>query len=154
MRWHPPSRHQALQRMTAALKSGGWILIEVLDYASAVPVSQFGAREHHHTQQVRLRLMGKAGLDAEYGRLPAALQANGLVDVQSEGRVWVMQGGSPGVRRFRLSMEQLRGTLVGPGTLQQHEVDWMLALFEDPHSAALSLVVMAAWGRRPPSQPS
>jgi len=63
-------------------------------------------------------------------------------------------GGSPGARWFRLSMEQLRGTLVGPGKLQQHAVDKMLELFEDPNFAALSPVVMAAWGRRPPRQSS
>jgi hypothetical protein len=40
-----------------------------------------------------------------------------LAGVGSEGRVWVMEGGSPGARWFKLSMEQVRERLTGEGKL-------------------------------------
>jgi SAM-dependent methyltransferase len=146
---HLPNRDLAVERMVAALKPGGWLLLESVDYVSGVAVSALGATEHERTQSVRLRLMHAAGLDAEYGRkLPAVLKAQGLKDVNSEGRVWVMAGGSAAARWFRLSMEQLRGTLVGDGKLSDQEVDRMLELFENPEWSALTPIIMAAWGRR------
>ena len=59
-----------------------------------------------------------------------------------------MQGGSPGARWFRLSLDHLRPRLVGVGMLTDDEVDRMLELFEDPNWAAMSPIIMAAWGRR------
>jgi hypothetical protein len=59
----------------------------------------------------------------------------------------LMQGGSPGALWFQLSMEQLRPHLVGSGKLSDTEVDHMLELFADPDWAALSPVILGAWGR-------
>jgi SAM-dependent methyltransferase len=146
---HLPARDAALQKLIAALKPGGRLLIESLDYVSGVPVSALGAHEHERSQGVRLTEFGKAGLDAAYGRrLPAALRAGGLSGVGNEGRVWVMEGGTPGARWFKLSMEQVRERLTGEGKLTADEIDHMLELFDDPGWAALSPIVMAAWGTR------
>lgn len=54
--------------------------------------------------------MGKLGVNLYLGReLPARLRAHGLGEVGNEGRVFVMEGGSPGARWFRLSLAHLRG---------------------------------------------
>jgi SAM-dependent methyltransferase len=146
---HLPERAMVLGKLAQAVRPGGWLVVEAVDYVSAVPVSEIGAAEHARSQAVRLRVFAEAGLDAEYGRrLPAALRAAGLVDVGNEGRVCLMEGGSAGARWFGLSMRQVRARLVGPGKLSEAEVDRMLALFEDPGWAAMSPVVMACWGRR------
>ena len=148
---HLPERDAVLARLVRALRPGGWLLAESLDYVSGVPVSELGGREHARSQAVRLREFAASGLDASYGRrLPGALRAAGLADVGNEGRVWVMEGGSPGARWFRLSMQQVRGRLVGAGKLADADVDRMLELFEDPAWPALMPIIMAAWGRRAP----
>jgi len=117
---------------------------------SGVPISEIGAQEHTRTQGARLERMRAAGLDPDYGRrLPAAFGRLGLTDTGTEGRVWVMEGGSPAARWFRLSMEQLRGSLTGLNGLSDAEVDRMLQLFDDPDWAAMTPIIMAAWGRRP-----
>jgi hypothetical protein len=59
-----------------------------------------------------------------------------------------MEGGTPGARWFKLSMEQVRERLTGEGKLTADEIDHMLELFDDPGWAALSPIVMAAWGTR------
>ncbi|MGH6878459.1 MAG: hypothetical protein ACREHV_13950, partial [Rhizomicrobium sp.] len=115
---------------------------------SGVPVSDLGAREHVRSQSVRLRQFEAAGIPADYGRhMPRLMRKAGLVEIGNEGRVFVMEGGSPGARWFQLSMEQLRARLVGPGKLTDAEVDRMLELFADPEWAALSPIIFACWGR-------
>ena len=56
--------------------------------------------------------------------------------------------GSAGARWFRLSMAHLRPRLVGPGLLDEAEVDRMLELFDDPSWSAYSPIILAAWGQR------
>jgi SAM-dependent methyltransferase len=144
---HLPARDAVLAKLIAALVPGGTLLIESLDYVSAIPVSTLGAAEHERSQHVRLTEFGKAGLDAYYGRrLPSTLRTAGLRGVTHEGRVWVMEGGSPGARWFKLSMEQVRDRLTGDGKLAAAEIDRMLELFDNPQWAAISPIVMAAWG--------
>jgi SAM-dependent methyltransferase len=146
---HLASRDAVLSRLQAALKPGGWMLLESVDYVSAVPVSELGAAEHAHTQATRLAYFRAQGIDDAFGRkLPGVLRSIGLSEIQSEGRAWVMQGGSPGARWFAHSLHHLRTQLVGSGVLQDAEIDRMLELFADPNWEALSPVIMAAWGRR------
>ena len=51
------------------------------------------------------------------------------------------------MRRFELSMRQLRGRLVKSGGLSNAEIDRMLELFANPEWAAFSPIIMACWGR-------
>jgi SAM-dependent methyltransferase len=147
---HLPARDAALAKLVRALAPGGVILLEALDYVCGIAVTKYGGGEHERTQSVRLREFTAAGLDPLFGRrLPALLRANGLDDVGNEGRTWVMEGGSAAARWFKLSMEHVRARLVGPGKLDDGEVDRMLALFDDPAWAAIAPLVIAAWGRAP-----
>lgn len=146
---HLVKRDEVLAKLVRALRPGGWLVVEDVDYGSAVPVSETGAALHAHTQAVRLEQFARRGVDHTLGRqLPARLRAVGLTDVGNEGRVWVMEGGSPGARWFKHSLDHLRGRLVGPGLLSDEEVDRMLAHFDDPTWSALSPIIFAAWGRR------
>jgi SAM-dependent methyltransferase len=147
---HLVEREAVLNKLARALRPGGWLVIEDVDYVSGVPVSDKGAREHQHSQSVRLDTFARAGVDHTLGRrLPALLRGVGLVDVGNEGRAWVMEGGSAGARWFAQSLAHLRPRLVGPGLLSDGEIDRMLELFADPEWSALSPIVLAAWGRRP-----
>lgn len=147
---HLPQRELVLAKLVHSLRPGGWLLVEDVDYVSGIPVSELGAAEHERSQGVRLREFARHGVDAYYGRrLPERLRAHGLEDVGNEGRVWIMEGGSPGARWFKLSLAHLRSQLTGPGKLTDADIDRMLVLFDDPRWSALSPVIMAAWGRRP-----
>ena len=145
---HLPERNAVLGKLANALKPGGWLLVEAVDYVSGVPISRLGARLHRRTQAARLRMMRGAGLNPEYGRtLPRELRANGLTQVGAEGRAWIMEGGSAGARWFRLSMAQLRQRLVQEGGVDDAEVEQMLEMFENPDFAAWTPVILAAWGQ-------
>jgi SAM-dependent methyltransferase len=146
---HIPERDLVLSKLVRALAPGGRLVIEALDYASAVAVSEHGAQEHTDSQLVRLGEFARAGIRTDYGRhLPRLMHACGLAEVGHEGRVYVMEGGSAGARWFKLSMAQLQSKLRGPDKLSQAEIDRMLALFDDPDWAALSPIIFACWGKR------
>ncbi len=152
---HLLERDAVLEKLVAALRPGGWIVVEDVDYVSGVPVSDLGAVEHERTQSVRLEVFAAGGVAHYLGReLPARLRAQGLEDVGNEGRVWIMEGGTPGAEWFRISMAHLRGRLVGPDRLTDAEVDKMLELFEDPNWAAFSPIMVTAWGRMPQGRES
>ena len=146
---HLPERDAVMPKLVEALRPGGRLVIEDVDYVSGIPVSDLGAPQHARSQSIRLQEFARQGVDHNLGRqLPARLRAAGLTDVGNEGRVWLMEGGSPGARWFKLSMQHLRSRLVGAGKLSDDEVDRMLALFDDPDWSALSPIIMAAWGHR------
>ena len=145
---HLPERGRTLEKLVRSLKPGGVLVVESVDYAAGIPVSEHGASEHERTQAIRLRTFTASGLDAYYGRhLPQQLRDAGLIDVENAGRTWVMEGGSPAARWYRLSMEHVRERLTGPDKLASTEIDRMLELFEDPRWSALSMIIFAAWGR-------
>ncbi len=146
---HIPERDAVLAALAEALRPGGWLVVEAVDYASALPVSALGADEHARSQSLRLREFEAAGAKTDYGRhVPAAMRALGLVNVENEARAYVMRGGSAGARWFALSMEQLRGRLTGPGKLTDAEIDAMLGFFDNPDWAAISPMIVASWGQR------
>jgi SAM-dependent methyltransferase len=146
---HLPEREAVLDKLVAALREGGWLLVEDVDYVSGIPISELGRAEHEHTQAVRLHEFSRLGVDPYFGRhLPDRLRDHGLSNVGNEGRVWVMEGGSAGARWFKLSLAHLRGQLVGPGKLTDAEIDRMLGIFDEPGFAAFSPIIVGAWGQK------
>ncbi len=155
---HLPGREAALRRMVAALRPGGWLLLEDVDFL--LPI----AADPTHTSVVPAaagplvaraldavaQMMRKAGIDPEYGRrLPGQLMACGLVDVDAEGRSHLLRGGSPEVQGIRLGAAQLGERIVRLGLLTAEEIDEVLALYDDAGFAVMSPMNVAAWGRRP-----
>jgi SAM-dependent methyltransferase len=147
---HIPERLDVLAKMVRALKPGGWLFLESTDSMSVLPVSDFGHDLHAKSQSIRLAEFRSGGLDTFFGRKqPGAMRAAGLVDIGNEGRVWVMEAGSPGAEWLRLSMTQVRARLVGPNKLTDEELDEELRTLTHPDFQGLSPTIMAAWGRKP-----
>jgi SAM-dependent methyltransferase len=155
---HLPERDAVLGRIVAALKPGGWVVIEDLDWHGllADPPRVFsypptGARQTARVWRAALGVLQEAGYDAEYGsRLPGELRALGLEDVGGDLRARILPGGSPGNAASRLSLEHLRGPLVASGALTEREIDEEIARLDDPELLiSRPSVMVAAWGRRP-----
>ncbi|MGH6989219.1 MAG: class I SAM-dependent methyltransferase [Stellaceae bacterium] len=145
---HIPERDRVLVKLVAALRPGGWLLLEEVDNVSSLPISELGGQEHARTQAIRFRQFEAAGLPLDYGRhLPTLLRRAGLTEIGNEGRAFVTEGGSPGARWLQLSLTQLRPRLTGPDKLTDAELDRMLELCADPEWAALSPIIFACWGR-------
>lgn len=147
---HLPERDQALGRMVSALNPGGWLVCEDLDDLSITLVSpsdKVSMALYMKIQDARRSAMRARGFSPDYGRRLALFsRSKGLVDVQSEGRVILIQAGS-GAQFVRLTIEQLREDLVGLVT--EDEIVTFLELVDNPAYMAVAPTMFAAWGRRP-----
>jgi SAM-dependent methyltransferase len=141
----------ALERMVPALKPGGVLLLEDYDWAAAdvYPADPLFER----VTGAVLGFMEKAGFDPRFGRrLVAELREAGLSDVEAEGRVQLISGGTPETAFYRLSLEALRQPLIDSGALSKEEAAEALARLDDPEAVYLSPIMVAAWGRSKASQ--
>jgi 2-polyprenyl-3-methyl-5-hydroxy-6-metoxy-1,4-benzoquinol methylase len=148
-----PSR--PLQRLVSALKPGGWLVAEEMDFVSVVPDPRIGAEaaalfarvvDAHH-----LVLAERNSFDPTYGRrLLGDLEDAGLVELDAEGRAGMWRGGEAGARAWKLTLTQLREPLVESGRVTASDVDLAVARCDDREFSFISQVTVAAWGRRPP----
>jgi SAM-dependent methyltransferase len=152
--FHVSAREQALERMVAALKPGGWIVIEDFDRNfmdfSYPSTDAEGAALYQKMQAALGQLMEARGVDPIWGRsLYRRLRAHGLVNVGMEGYVAVREGRSPGPRLARANFEQIRQEATDAGLITDEEVTRMLTLLDDPDFAFGSHIMFSAWGRQP-----
>jgi SAM-dependent methyltransferase len=144
----------ALRRLIGALKPGGWLVAEELDFASAVPDPSMGAelcaRFAHIVAAHHAVIADRHGFEPGYGRRVAGdLAAAGLTDAGCLGRASMWRGGQPGGAIWRLSLMQLREGIIASGLMEAAEADAAIELCADPRLSTLSPVMMSAWGRRP-----
>jgi SAM-dependent methyltransferase len=145
----PPARAEALRRMVAALKPGGWLLAESGDYASWTPATALPEERAAFFRRASAAVFQALPVDFFYGRhLPEEMQAHGLVEVAAEGRVPVLRGASPASRTWRLTWAAAGERITASGVLTRKELEGFVALHDDPDFAWLGPVAVAAWGRR------
>jgi SAM-dependent methyltransferase len=105
---HLAQRGAVMRRLAAALRPGGWLVIEDFCHAferGTEPVGPEGAK--FRKVHVALReFLARSNDDNESGfaaSLPQLLASLGLSDVGGEARVVFARGGSPGARVMRLA---------------------------------------------------
>lgn len=119
---HIPDRRAALARMVAAVRPGGWVVVEDVDFGGAMGAAL--ARYVHPCEHAALyervvrgveALFRAAGADASFGaRLPGELARAGLERVGAEAHGRVVSGcAAPGW--VALTIEHLRPRLLAPG---------------------------------------
>ena len=144
----------ALGRLAAALKPGGCLVAEDLDFQSLAVDPHLDARTRSVFSAVAEAhlavLSAQHGFDPFYGRRVAGdLSAAGLVEVQAEGRASLWRGGGYGGRLFMLTLMQLRESIVAAGLVPSADVDESIKLCDESRLSLVSPLTMAAWGHRP-----
>jgi SAM-dependent methyltransferase len=147
-----PDRRTALERLAEALRPGGWLLAEELDFGSVAPDPRMEAPARaSFTRALDARnevLAARSGFDALYGRrLAGDLRDAGLQDVHCEGRASMWRSGEPGGRAWQLTLAELRGQIVESRLAAAEDVDAAIAVCADGLDC-ISPLAMAAWGRR------
>lgn len=150
---HLTARQTAFAQIAAALKPGGWLIVEEMDFGSVAPdypadpsleTAFANALAAHH------EVMRAHDMDPFYGRRALAdLRDHGLTDLGSEGRVSCWSGGAGGTVAWRLTFERLREEMLDTGLVSSDELAESIRLLDDPGLNFLSQAVVAAWGRRP-----
>jgi SAM-dependent methyltransferase len=151
-RWllhHLPDPERVIARMVAALRPGGRLLLEEVDF---FPV-------HASTSQLYVdfmmglteAVMAASGRDGFWARaLPALVAGRGLVEVDADGDFAIFRGGSPWAEFLQLSARQMRDKIIAAsGTLSAERLDAALTLLDDPAFWAFAGAGIAVWGRRP-----
>jgi SAM-dependent methyltransferase len=143
---HLPDRRQVVDRLAAALRPGGWLVIEDYDW-TGFSFEDADPRLDRVAEAV-IAFMQQAGFDPRYGRrVVADLAAAGLADIRGEGRARVIDSASPGFDFFRLSFESLRDAVVAAGLCSADDADAAAARFAE-NRRLLTPMMMAAIGRR------
>jgi SAM-dependent methyltransferase len=147
-----PDPCQALRRLGCALKPGGILLAEEMDFVSAVPDPHTRgdtARAFVRVAAAHNAILAEEhGFDPYYGRRVAGDLAAELADVECEARATMWRGGERGGAIWRLTLVQLRDEIVERGLATSAEVATVVEATSDPEFSSLSPLVMAAWGRR------
>lgn len=118
---HISEREQVLDKLVAALRPGGWLLLEEGDTFATGAVDE----EEDHTRVMRAWCDELAkGADVDLGRkVPRMLHERGLSEIGVECEVPFVEGGTIGVEWVRLTFDQLNeragGRLVDTGTLSR-----------------------------------
>lgn len=149
---HLPDPLAAVERMVAALRPGGWILIEEGDMGLLAPA------EADHPRSANFQVVARAIADAVtasrlidsyFGRrVRAIVERFDLADVAHEGSVPVIRGGEPGARFFQLSSEVVGPKLQAAGVLTHGQLAEHQAAYEDPTFTFAGMTNFAAWGRK------
>jgi SAM-dependent methyltransferase len=146
---HVDAREAALDRMVAALKPGGWLLVESGDYISWTPITIEPAERAALFTKASAAALNYLPMDIFYGRrLVEDLRARGLAEVEADGWVFVLRGGSPATQIWRAIWTAYQERFVEEGVLTAEEFTGLIALHDDPEFAWFGPICLAAWGRR------
>jgi SAM-dependent methyltransferase len=147
-RWllhHLREPEPAISRMIDALRPGGWLLLEEVDF---FPIHT-SASQLYVDFMIALtgNVVKASGRDCFWARtLPQLVAGMGLRQVGGEGDFPVLQGGSPVAELFSLTAEQMRERMIESGELSADQLDQALALLKSPDFWALGGAGVAVWG--------
>ncbi len=146
---HLPEREQVVSRLAAALRPGGWLVLEDLDWSSLVVAAGCTSGDLMARLHEALPTVFPAGAN-ECGRvLPAAFRAAGLVDIAAEGRLHVGLGGTPVATWWQMSVAALQQKLLGTGLLTEAELFQAIQTCDDEGFCIFLPTMVTVWGRTP-----
>jgi SAM-dependent methyltransferase len=154
---HVEARAEALRTMVAALKPGGWLLVEEADPAlqplvcpdESGPAQRLANKLKHDFRT----LMAARGVDLAFGRtLPRLLRGAGLIDVEADA-YFPLTG--PACTELELAtIAQIRDRLVTAHLATDVEIDEHRANVAAGTLDLATSPMISAWGRKPDTGPS
>jgi hypothetical protein len=141
-----------LRRLAAALRPGGWLMIEDVDNGAveaADPAHPFAAA-FDLCAQARIKFLLAGGvMDLRYGRtLPVHMEALGLTDVGNEAVALVGPGNSPMSQLMIQSFRPMDDAMVANGFVAPSDASDARRAFEDPSFLYRGGLIVAVWGRK------
>ena len=152
---HLSGRETALARMAAAVRPGGYVLVEEAEMspqaieliAKYAPLA--GRDLGVTTLRTMTALLAAAGADMGYAStLPEAVRRAGLEFVGGEVHSPIVGGGET-LDFGRLTLMVLRRHAVAAGLMSDAEVDAFLRMTLDPGTQYVPFLMTSVWARRP-----
>lgn len=143
---------QAVKKMAAAVRPGGWLFLEEFDWISfgAVDAENPMAQAFNQKMELLLQTLKAARVMNMYfgRRLRPLLDQLGFTAIGNEGYTGISRGGDP-ITPFQLMNLQLAGPpLIAAGVLTEEDVELLRGLFTDPSFYYVESVFFGVWGRR------
>jgi SAM-dependent methyltransferase len=136
-----------LAKMAAALKPGGWLLVQEPDFHLA-PTTEPAAWAATWNGLLEWGL--RNGVDWFIGRrLPALVDGLGLEGTRAKTDVQNIRGRDRGARYFQLVFAEVRERVIASGLLDARTIDAASALLDDPGSWTQCWMMTAVWARKP-----
>ena len=147
---HLPARDEVLMNMIRATNPGGWVLVEDLDWATALVVDP-PSEVHSRVATAIQSLFSHHGYDPLFGRsLPRRMRAAGLAGVGTHAQsIAVDADRMNGVPQWELLADQLAPALLAAGLNEQAELDAFHALLHDGDTVCFAPLMVSCWGRVP-----
>lgn len=150
---HVPERDTVLTKMAAAVKPGGWILVEEQDVStdSADPTAPEAARRlYAEVMAAVYALLRDRGLDPTYGScVLGRLRALGFEMLSAEGRCLSYTGGPDCASPHIPAFDRVAEPLTAESRVTAEEFQEFLELIHDPSFAWREGLTVSTWGRRP-----
>lgn len=147
---HLPERQKLVAQLAAALRPGGWLVLEDFDcaYLPTLAGEPEHARLYDRVTSTLLSVLTAAGADIYWGaRTYEAAVSAGLVDVTSTSYSVASPGGSPGAVLFAVNARQLSDKLRDAG-LSETELETYQSLLADRSFAVASYMLTSTRARR------
>lgn len=147
---HLPASRKVLSAMTGAARPGGWVVVEDLDWSTALAVDP-PAAVHERVVAACRALFTTTSYDPEYGRkLPRLMREAGLTGIGIRAVSMPLPSdplrGQPAWEQF---IDQLAPRLLGRELLTEDDLDAFHALWRAGHCTGFGPLMVSAWGRRP-----
>lgn len=147
-----PQPTETITKIAAAIKPGGWLLLEEPDYVSAIPdpsMTPASAALSKKGWDALLSVLRSRGYDTGFGRhLYHDVALRGLGDLHAEGFVAMQIGGTPSARFWKITFEQVQDRVLEAGLMTLPELEDYRTLLESPDYRWLAPMFMSVWGRR------
>ena len=146
---HIAAREVALERMVAALKPGGWIVVEEGDMRA------FEAQPLPEPLGTLHRIMAVGAASQEYRepsfgtRLLRLYQEHGLAEINARGIVETMRAGQDSGEWWFLALEHVRDRIVDAGVMSGDDFDAALTIARTPGFMMLGPTSIQVTGRKP-----
>ncbi len=148
---HLPDPARAVGVMAAAVRPGGWLLVEDADYCSLVAADPAHPRAPRFDAAVgKLLAFIAAGraFDPFFGRrLPSLVASAGLADAGHEAIACHRQGGGSAAEVLARSLERTRDRTLRHGAVGPGEFAAVLSALRDPSFDFVDALSVAAWGQ-------
>jgi SAM-dependent methyltransferase len=147
-----PARDTVVSRLVAALRPGGWLVVEDFDsvlHQCLDPLND-DERVFDKVSNAFGQALHRRGVDTTWPRtLPHRLTSAGLVDVGAAGHLTIFHGGSPAAQLWIANIDQVGDGLIQAGLITTAERDTFRRLLHDPAFIGNYPLLITAWGKKP-----
>ena len=139
---------EAMRRMVAAVRPGGWIVFEEPDFSPFL-LSSSQIYTALMSELARVAVAGSGG-DCFWARnMLNEIGSFGLEEIGAEADQFIVQGGFGWADFFSLTSQQVRASMTTPeGALTEEAFDAGIALLAKPDTIELGAAGIAVWGRK------